>query len=151
MQLLSPTVQHPAKNFKTACHDTFLHRLALAASANPSSKKTTQELSNNLQSVDKQGLTLDTTRQKKREEQCTQFHLKLLVEWTSSSSSSKSNQLLQNINGFCYIFFFGQILAKNEMEKIHYIRMIEHTFPFQIIWSGCPTHTTSKSVGESDY
>ena len=83
--------------------------------------------------------------------QCTQFHLKLLVEWTSSSSSSKSNQLLQNINGSCYIFFFGQILAKNEMEKIHYIRMIEHTFPFQIIWSGCLTHTTSKSVGESDY
>ena len=58
--------QHHADNPKTACHDTFLHRLALAASANPSSKKTTQELSNNRQSVDKQGLTLDTTHQKKR-------------------------------------------------------------------------------------
>ena len=57
--------QHHADNPKTACHDTFLHRLALAASANPSSKIATQELSNNLQSVDKQGLTLDTTHQKK--------------------------------------------------------------------------------------
>ena len=69
--------------------------------------------------------------------QCTQFHLKLLVEWTSSSSS-KSNQLLQNINGFCYIFFFGQILAKNEMEKFHYIRMILHTLSISNHLVGLP-------------
>ena len=131
--------QHHADNPKTACHDTFLHRLALAASANPSSKKTTQELSNNLQSVDKQGLTLDTTHTHTHKKRKAMYTIPLkAISRVDQQQQQQIKSVAPEHKWILLHFLFWPNSCKNEMEKFHYIRMILHTLSISNHLVGLP-------------